>query len=263
MIPERAIYSGQSYKLYDDYNDIHIFVEDKGFENLYVVLFKKYGVNVENIFWKNGKDAVLKAAESCTDTKCVFMVDRDWDDLLGITSTLDNVVVLSMHSIECYLIDHKAFSGIILGERPRCNIDSLLGQKHFREILTDVSDKLRPLFECFVAMQMSAQQEERPSPGYFQQINCSCAPDERKIAKFISDSGVSVPQSVKNYFSAQVLTITGHGKFMLHYVWEGVRRRSEIGRIGMEKLMIRLALLIDTMELKELISEVKERALTC
>ena len=115
MIPERAIYSGQSYKLYDDYNDIHIFVEDKGFENLYVVLFKKYGVNVENIFWKNGKDAVLKAAESCTDTKCVFMVDRDWDDLLGITSTLDNVVVLSMHSIECYLIDHKAFSGIILG----------------------------------------------------------------------------------------------------------------------------------------------------
>ena len=262
MIPERASYSGQSYKLYDDYNDVHVFVEDKGFENLYVVLFKKYGVGVENIFSRNGKDEVLKAAESCTDTKCVFIVDRDWDDLLGIVSTLKNVVVLSMHSIECYLIDHKAFSGIILGERPRCDIDSLLGEKHFREILTDVSDKLRPLFECFVAIQMSAQEEERPLPGHFRQSNRSCAPDELKIAEFISDSGVSVPQSVKNYFSAEVLTITGHGKFMLHYVWEGVRHRSGIGTIGMEKLMMRLAQLIDTLELKALTHEVKARVLT-
>lgn len=260
MIPERAPYSGQSYKLYDDYNDVHVFVEDKGFENLYVVLFKKYGVGVENIFSRNGKDEVLKAAESCTDTKCVFIVDRDWDDLLGIISTLNNVVVLSMHSIECYLIDHKAFSGIILGERPRCDIDSLLGEKHFEEILTDVSGKLRPLFECFATMQMRGKKEKMCAPGRVQQKNRSCAPDEREIAKFISESGVLVPQSAKNYFSAEVLITRGHGKFMLHYVWEGVRRRSRIRQIGMEKLMIRLAQLIDTLDLKALIHEVEVRA---
>lgn len=264
MIPERASYSGQSYKLYDDYNDIHIFVEDAGFENLYKVLFKKYGVRVENIFSKNGKEAVLKAAESCTDTKCVFIVDRDWDDLLGIMSTLKNVVVLNMHSIECYLIDHRAFTGIVLGESPKCNIDSLLGQKHFEKILTDVSDKLRPLFECFAAIQMSDEKGKGCShkPGHFQQKNRSCAPDEREIAQFISESRISVPQSVKDYFSDKVLTIKGHGKFLLHYVWEGVRHRSRIGRIGMEKLMMRLAQLIDTLELKTLTHEVKARALT-
>lgn len=262
MIPERASYSGQSYKLYDDYNDIHIFVEDKGFENLYKELFKKYGVRVGSIFSKNGKRSVLKAAESCTDTKCVFIVDRDWDDLLGIMLTLKNVVVLSMHSIECYLIDHGAFSGIVLGDCPKCNIDSFLGEKHFGEILTDVSDKLRPLFECFVAMQMSDKKGKMGPPGHFQQKNHSCAPDEREIAKFISDSGVLVPQFVKDYFSTEVLTIKGHGKFMLHFVWQGVRYRSRIGQIGMEKLMMRLAQLIDTPELKALTHEVKARALT-
>lgn len=262
MIPERTYYRGKSYKLYDDYNDIHIFVEDAGFENLYKVLFKKYGIMVENIFSKNGKEAVLKEAESCTDTKCVFIVDRDWDDLHGIMPTLRNVVVLSMHSIECYLIDHRAFSGIVLGERPKCDIDSLLGEKHFEEILNGVSDKLRPLFECFATMQMSDEKGKGCShkPGHFQQKNPPCTPDVRKVTQFISDSGVSVPQSVRNYFSDKVLTKKGHGKFMLHYVWEGVRHRSKVGRIGIEKLMMRLAQLIDTQELKVLTYEVKAKA---
>ncbi len=262
MIPERTSYGGQSYKLYDDYNDIHIFVEDEGFENLYKVLFKKYGIRVENIFSKSGKKLVLKAAESCTDTKCVFIVDRDWDDLLGVMSTLKNVVVLLMHSIECYLIDHSAFYGIVLGECPKCDIDSLLCKKHFDKILTDVSDKLRPLFECFAAMQMIDEKGKGCShkPGHFQQKNRSCAPDKREIAQFISDSRVSAPQSVKDYFSDEVLTIKGHGKFMLHYVWEGVRNRSKVSRIGIDKLMMRLAQLIDTQGLKVLAHEVKARA---
>ena len=261
MIPERATYSGQSYKLYDDYNDIHIFVEDSGFENLYKVLFKKYGIKVENVFSKNGKQDVLDAAKACKDTKCVFIVDRDWDDLLGAITTLKNVVTLSMHSIDCYLINHEAFSGIVLSEDPKCSIDTLFGKKHFNEILSGVSGKLRSLFECFVAMQMDHSGEKGCShkPGHFQQQNSSCAPDVRKITRFISDSGVSVTKPIKKYFSDKILTQKGHGKFMLHYVWEGVRNKTKSGRIGMEKLMIRLAQLINTQELEELTNEIKAK----
>jgi len=264
MIPGRSSYRGQSYKLYDDYNDIHIFVEDEGFENLYKVLMQKYSVRVEHIFAKNGKESVLKAAESCSDTKCVFIVDRDWDDLLGIMPTLKNVVVLSMHSIECYLINHSAFSGIVLTEYPKDNIDNLLGKKHFEEILTDVSDKFRPLFECFATMQMSDEKGKGCSykPGHFQQKNQSCAPDEQQITRFISDSQVSIPHSVKSYFSDETLTNRGHGKYMLHYTWEGVRHRTKVGKIEITKLMMRLAQLVDTQELKSLAHEVTETALS-
>ena len=167
-----------------------------------------------------------------------------------------------MHSIECYLIDHSAFSGIVLGECPRCNINSLLSEKHFEIILAGVSGNLRPLFECFAAMQMSDEKEKGCShkPGHFQQKNSSCAPDVQKINEFISDSGLSVPESVKNYFLDKVLIKKGHGKYMLHYVWEGVRHSSKVGRIGIEKLLMRLAQLIDTQELKALTSEVKAKA---
>ncbi len=264
MIPKRAPYGGQSYKIYEDYNEIHIFVEDAGFENLYKVLFNRYDIKVENIFSKNGKESILKAAKSCSDSKCVFIVDRDWDDLFGIFPKLKNVVVLNMHSIENYLIDYGAFSGIILAESPRCEINSVLGQKHFSKILTNVSEDLRPLFECFASLQMKGNGSKGCShrPGRFQQKNRSCAPDVDTINQFISDSGVSVPKSVRDYFRDKDLSRKGHGRYMLHFTWEGVRQKSGVGKIGSEKLKIRLAQLINTGELKTLALEVKSRAIS-
>lgn len=263
MIPQRTTYSGQSYKIYDDYNDIHVFVEDAGYENLYKVLLNKYGIRTENVFSKNGKPSVLKAAKTCKDSNCVFIVDRDWDDLLGILPVLNNVVVLNMHSIECYLINYSSFSGILLSENPKENIDTLLSEPHFHKILTDVSNILRPLFKCFLAMQMQENIKKGCShkPGHFQQKNRSCAPDAKKIQQFITDSGVSIPKSVRDYFLDEVLSKKEHGKFMLHYVWEGVRNKTKIGKIGIEKLMMRLAQVSDNnQELLSLSHEVQIKA---
>lgn len=264
MIPERASYSGQSYKLYDDYNDIHIFVEDAGFENLYKVLFRIHGLGVENIFSKNGKGSVLKAAKACKDPKCVFIVDRDWSDLLGNMTKLKNVVVLKMHSIECYLIDYDGFAGVVLSENPKCGIGNTLNRDQFDAIVLDVSNKLRPLFECFVAMQMCGNSEKGCSlkPGHFQLKKSNCAPDERVIANFVAESKAPIPQSMRDYFADRVLTKKGHGKYMLHYVWEGTRHKSKVGKIGIEKLMMRLAQLVYTQELEALSSEVKAMAST-
>lgn len=262
MIPERTYYGGNAYRLFDDYNDIHVFVEDAGFENLYKVLLKKYGMRVNNIFSKNGKESVLKAAAACTDTKCIFVVDRDWDDLLSIMPKLKNVVVLSMHSIECYLINYNAFSEILLSEFPRRNINSLLSKKHFNNILSNVSKDLRPLFECFATMIMNKSKIKGCShkPGRFQQKNNSGKPDVKEISKFVSDIGIVVPKSVKSYFSAKYLTKKGHGKYMLHYVWEGIRNKSKVNKIQIEKLMMRLAQFINTKELEALNSEIKALA---
>ena len=266
MIPKRAPYSGQAYKLYADYNEIHIFVEDAGFENFYKVLFKKNGIKIEHVFSKNGKDSILRAAKDCSDTKCVFVVDRDWTDLFNAVPLGKNVVVLDMYSIESYLIDYDAFSGIILGDFPKCDIDKLFSKKSFEDILTEVSDKLRPLFECFAAMQKKTWGEKKKScsypPGRFQQENASCAPDITKIEQFISESGVSVFQEIKDYFSEPLLVQKGHGKYMLHYIWNNIRSNTKAGTIGMDRLMIRLAQLVNTREIEMLVDKIKRKALT-
>lgn len=262
MIPERESYRGDSYKLFDDYNDVHIFVEDSGFENLYKILFKKYGIRIENIFSKNGKESIIKAADSCSDPKCVYIIDRDWDDLFNTMHSKDNIVILELNSIESYLINREAFSGIVLSEKPKCELDSLFSDELYTEIITNVSNSLRPLFECLATMQMGSERKKGCSnkPGYFQQKNKSCAIDNKMVESFISDSGVAPPDSVKEYFSEVHLIRRGHGKYMLHYIWNSIQYKTKIRVIGMEKLMIRLAQLVDTTELSSLANKIKTMA---
>jgi hypothetical protein len=262
MIPVRDSYRGQSYKLYNEYNCIHVFIEDSGLENLYEEIFKKCGVTIIKVFSKNGKSSVLEAAALCNDPKCIFIVDRDWDDLLGIDSKLSNVVVLGRHSIENYLIDYAGFSAIVMSDFPRCKINHLLGEDHYNEILIRVSNKLRPLFECFVAMQMCEERRKGCSykPGHFQSRDNLCAPDENIITQFINDSGVKILQPIIEYFADADLIKKGHGKFMLHFVWEGVRHKTKVSKIAIDKLMIRLAQLVKTSDIKQLIVDIKRKA---
>ena len=63
MIPARTQYSGDSYHIYEDYNDIHLFVEDKGFENLYKTILERSGITTKKVFSMNGKVSVIKEAQ--------------------------------------------------------------------------------------------------------------------------------------------------------------------------------------------------------
>lgn len=261
MIPVREMYRGQSYKLFDDYNNVHVFVEDAGFENLYREIFKQCGLPIEKVFSRNGKQEIVDEAVSCRDPKCVFIVDRDWDDLLGIEPILHNVVVLKKHSIENYLIEYSGFSKLVLGDKPKANINELLSKQQFDAIIEDVSRKLLPLFECFATMQMLATGRTGCAydPGHFQKKNSSCAPDEKKISEFIDAEGEAVPYPVINYFSGDVLRDRGHGKYMLHFVWMGVRNLSKVGQLSMDRLMMRLAQLVKSSDLEVLCEQVMLR----
>ncbi len=254
MTPTRAPYKGQSYKLFNDYNEIHIFIEDEGFENLYNVLLKKHDIRVEKIFSRNGKSSILKSATLCDDEKCIFIIDRDWDDLLGITHPQKNIITLNLNSIESYLINYDTLSGVVISEKPKCNIESTLSKKDYAAIVTSVSNHLRPLFECFSVMQLNGTNKKGCShkPGHFKSRNSSCAPDPSKINSFIINTKVTIPKQVTEYFSDTDLTNNGHGKYMLNYIWEGVRHKTKIGKISIEKLMIRLAQLLDSPELEDL-----------
>lgn len=261
MLPIRSSYAGQSYKIYDGYNDAHIFVEDDGYENFYKALLSKNGVNIEKVFSKNGKDSVIQAATSCTDPKCVFIIDRDWDDILGIKYVLTNLVTLNRHSIESYLLEYSAFVSIVLSEYPKCDIDSVLSKNSFTDVIHNVSTDLRKLFEYFVTLQLNDTGIKGCSikPGHFQQENRSCAPDKKKIEDYISLSPQTIPPQVEEYFSNDNLIQKGHGKYMLHYVWEGVRRHSRLRKIGTLQLMMRLAQLLNSSDLEKLLEDIKSK----
>ena len=247
MIPTRSEYTGQAYRLFTDYNDLHVFVEDSGFENLYAEVFRRSGLNIRKVFSKNGKPSILEAARCCNDPECVYVIDRDWNDFLNITHPLSNLVVLQMYSIENYFISYSGFRALVLADNPRVDVECLLSSNTFNSLVEDVSNCLRPLFECFLAMQ--AAQDNRPNcglkPGKFQTRNKSCLPDSKTIGAFVASAGVAIPQAVRDYFAGNVLRERGHGKYMLHFVWASVRDASGARQLNHDALLIRLAQTID------------------
>jgi hypothetical protein len=258
MIPKRGQYKGQSYKLFDDYNDIHLFVEDAGFENLYISLFNKHGVRLENVFSKNGKESIVRAAKACKDTKCVYLVDRDWDDFLNKLLPLKNLVYLDRYSIENYLVDYDSLVGIIVSENPKCNIDAVFKRRDFDNIIVDVSSKLKSLFECFLSMQLEEDKQKGCSikPSEFQRKDITCSPDIELIDKFVIDSNLLISAPVKEYFNESHPLNVGHGKYLLYFVWQGVRDKTKVVKINNDKLMVRLAQLLATEEIKTLIDKI-------
>jgi hypothetical protein len=243
VIPERGPYSGRSYLLYEDYNDIHLFVEDAGFENLYGEIVRRCGLRVRKVFSRTGKESVIEAARTSHDPRCVYVIDRDWDDAHGITYALGNLVVLDKHSIENYLLDYSGFYSIVLADNPKADMATLFSVSVYNNIVQQTSEALRPLFECYLAMQLS--RDTRPNcsraPGSFQQKNATGRPDSARIASFITRIGRPIPQHVRDYFAGDVLRDKGHGKYMLHFIWTQVRRTAETGQLQMDKLRIRLA----------------------
>lgn len=262
MIPTRSEYAGQSYRLFTDYNEIHVFVEDSGFENLYAELFKRSGLNVRKVFSKNGKASVVEAARCCTDSRCVYVVDRDWDDFFGITYSLSNLVILEKYSIENYFIEYAGFRALVLADNPRSDVETLLSSGRFDSIVKSVSDALRPLFECYLAMQ--ALQDNRPNcgikPGRFQTKDKSCFPDANQIETFVAGIGLATPKTVSEYFAGDVMRDRGHGKYMLHFVWTGVRDASGVGQLGHDALLMRLAQTVDTQAFSGLCNKIARTA---
>ena len=165
MKPVRTSFGGDSYKLFEDYNDVHLFVEDAGFENLYQTVCRNNGLKIEKVFSLSGKLSVIDRALRCRDKKCVFLVDRDWDDLLGIKIRTKKIVILEKHSIENYLINYDGFSQYVIGEHPRKQIASVLSEAEFLGILLLISNILRPLFECFAQVQKAQISTSNCSTG--------------------------------------------------------------------------------------------------
>ena len=95
---------------YTDFNDVSIFVEDQDKENLYFCLLRSSipNLRIEKIFPLGGKGPCLEHLRANPDPSlCAYIVDKDWDDLLGVIVPHPNLIYLDRHSIESYFLDHK------------------------------------------------------------------------------------------------------------------------------------------------------------
>ena len=158
---------------YKEFNEINFYVEDAEQENLYEVLLRSQypSVRIDRIFPLGGKEAVLRHAASCDNEALpafrAYILDRDFDHLLGKASVHPNVFYLDRFCIENYLIEEPGFVEVVVESQPKRRRSEVTATLDMATAISTTFGALRPLFVYFACVQ-------RFSLGL---QNCSSAPE--------------------------------------------------------------------------------------
>lgn len=160
LIPHRSPEGQAALDIfYDEFNDIHFYVEDEDQENIYEVIFRKLFplLTIARVIPLGGKQAVLRHAadpsNAVTRAFRAYIVDKDLDDLLALVIVQPNIFYLDWYCIENYLIDESAIVELVIENHPKVKrhfvADALTLPDQFQKLFTD----LRPLFALFFCVQ--------------------------------------------------------------------------------------------------------------
>jgi len=161
-IEESIPTKNDAYKLgldifYVQFNEIFFYIEDEDQENFYFCILKKLFPDIvfEKIFPLGGKNAVIEESEKyLIDKKKVFIVDKDYDDILNRLVCNPNLFYLDRYSIENYLIEKESLIDYIIGEKPRLKrkrIDQLI---NLDELIIQIGETLHDLIILFIVVQI-------------------------------------------------------------------------------------------------------------
>lgn len=127
---------------YTQFNDVNFYIEDEDQENFYYEIFRKLfpKVKLNKIFPLRGKDNVIeKAGKNIGDKKKIFLVDKDFDDLLGKIKKQPNLFYLEKYSIENYLLNETSFKEYIVEEKPRTKARTISNNFKFKDCVENAS----------------------------------------------------------------------------------------------------------------------------
>lgn len=137
---------------YEHFNDVNFYVEDRDQENLYHEIIGRLfpRLKLEQVFSLDGKQNVLA---HCTDlqnrsraNRSVYILDKDFDDLLGIMVKRPNLIYLDKYCIENFLLEELAIIQIALEAEPRKHPGQVKRNLDYGNF---ISAALRCLYACF------------------------------------------------------------------------------------------------------------------
>ena len=154
---------------YIQFNQIAFYIEDTDQENFYFNILKKLFPQIEigKIFPLNGKDNVIKECKKNIGQKNkIFLVDKDFDDLLDKKIESENLFYLDKYSIENYLLEENSIIEYIISEKPKLKRDLIISTLEFVKILETISKTLRDIIHIFLLVQKKCPKLKNISLNY-------------------------------------------------------------------------------------------------
>jgi hypothetical protein len=156
-----AYLQGQSV-FYVQFNDVDFYVEDEEQENLYFIILRKLlpDIQLERIFALGGKSIVINHAKNNqSKRKSVYILDKDFDDLLKIQTVLPNLFYLDAFCIENYLIEEEAAVQYVISEKPKLKQKEIRQKLEFGSFTQTCFKELRELHLLFFLAQKFANSQ--------------------------------------------------------------------------------------------------------
>ncbi|MEP4533485.1 MAG: DUF4435 domain-containing protein [Cyclobacteriaceae bacterium] len=169
-IPRKGLaYRASEDLFYLQWNDISFFVEDENQQNFYHCILKTLfpEIKIEKIFPLGGKDPVLIHCKSNLGDKTkIYLVDKDFDDILNKIEEIDNLFYLERYSIENYLIDKDSLIDYIISERPLLNRNTVVQDLEIDTIISNIKLAIYDLVLLHFVVQRKCNSLKNISMGY-------------------------------------------------------------------------------------------------
>ncbi|MEI3790349.1 MULTISPECIES: DUF4435 domain-containing protein [unclassified Chryseobacterium] len=154
---------------YFQFNDISFYIEDEDQENFYHKILCKLFPNlqIEKIFPLNGKNNVIDECKSnIGDKKKIYIVDKDFDDILGKKESISNLFYLNRYSIENYLIEESSIIEYIVSEKPKLKRSNIKRKLELIKIIETIKLSIKEIIHLFLLVQKKCSQLKNISLSY-------------------------------------------------------------------------------------------------
>ncbi len=166
-IPSRNL----NYRIAEDifylqFNEVSFYIEDEEQENFFFCILKKLfpDIEISKIFPLNGKQNVIdECKRNIGDKRKVFIVDKDFDDILDKIEDIDNLFYLQRYSIENYLIEKDSIIEYIIGEKPKLQRNCINNSFDMDDCLQKIVNSLKELIYLYLVVQDNCPEQKNVS----------------------------------------------------------------------------------------------------
>ncbi len=241
---------------------VHFFVEDQDQESLYTEVVERLFPNLDSfqVFPLAGKQNVLAHAQSTPEVGLhavrVYILDKDFDDVLQTMVVQKGVFYLDDYNIEQSIIDDHSLTRICIEERPRlrrADIRDRLAIDAAKSAWLPLLDKLHRAF-ALVQMHGLGIANTGIPPEKFCKNGDPSALDPRLVDAYVDevatalvecgalDSKRAYAEASRKIFSTGRLQIKHiNGKFLARLCFHRMRRRRLVSNLTQDSMLMRCA----------------------
>lgn len=279
MLPERSEDGLAALDVFfRDLNEVNVYVEDIDQENLYHMLLSKVFplIRIEKIFPLGGKQNVLKHSKDPANSffnPRVYIVDKDFDDLLGKEEKIAGLYYLDKFCIENYFIEKEAIIEFIVETLPKKSKRELKDKHQIESVVSVIVSELKDLFALFFII----QKEGLGIPNCGEKPEKFCVSSElwrlsserleslrKEIQKICVKCDCPLPAKPLSedprlstfYKSCDEKIISG--KFVLAMIFHYLKKNFSLGSITFDSFVYRIAKNTVAHDLRSFLSEIRE-----